>query len=60
LNILSLFDGMSCGQIALERVWNQKLITTFASEIDKHAVQVTKHNYPKYKAHRRCNKGKRC
>ena len=45
MNILSLFDGMSCGQIALERA-GIKVDKYFASEIDKHAIKVTKHNYP--------------
>lgn len=45
INVLSLFDGMSCGQIALERA-GVKVNNYFASEIDKHAIAVTKHNYP--------------
>jgi len=45
LNVLSLFDGMSCGQIALERV-GIKVNKYFASEVDKHAIKVTQHNYP--------------
>lgn len=45
LNVLSLFDGMGCGQIALERV-GIKVNNYFASEIDKYAIQVAKHNYP--------------
>ena len=45
MNVLSLFDGMSCGQIALERA-GIKVDNYFASEIDKHAIQVTMHNYP--------------
>lgn len=45
LNVLSLFDGMSCGQIALQRA-GIKVENYFASEIDKHAIQVTQHNYP--------------
>ena len=48
MNVLSLFDGISCGQIALERA-GIKVDNYFASEIDKHAVQVTKHNYPNTK-----------
>ena len=48
MNVLSLFDGMSCGQIALERA-GIKVDNYFASEIDKYAVQVTKHNYPNTK-----------
>ena len=45
MNALSLFDGMSCGQIALNRIG----ITPdnyYASEIDKHAITVTQANYP--------------
>lgn len=45
LNVLSLFDGMSCGQIALQRA-GIKVNNYFASEIDKYAIQVAKHNYP--------------
>ena len=45
LNVLSLFDGMSCGRIALQRS-GIKVENYFASEIDKHAIQVTQHNYP--------------
>lgn len=45
MNVLSLFDGMSCGQIALERC-GIKVDKYFASEIKKHAIKVTKHNYP--------------
>jgi len=45
-SILSLFDGMSCGQIALNRI-GIKYDNYFASEIDKHAIKVTQTNYPK-------------
>lgn len=46
MNVLSLFDGISCGQIALSRAgFSPELY--FASEIDKAAIQVTQHNYPK-------------
>lgn len=48
LNVLSLFDGISCGQIALERA-GIKVDNYFASEIEKYAIQVTKHNYPNTK-----------
>jgi len=48
MNVLSLFDGMSCGQIALERA-GIKVENYFASEIDKYAIKVTKHNYPNTK-----------
>lgn len=45
MNILSLFDGMSCGQQALERA-GFKVDNYYASEIDKYAMQVTMSNYP--------------
>lgn len=45
INVLSLFDGMSCGQIALKRA-NVKVSSYLASEIDKHAIKVTQHNWP--------------
>jgi DNA (cytosine-5)-methyltransferase 3A len=45
MNVLSLFDGMSCGQQALERA-GFKVDKYFASEIDKYAIQVTMANYP--------------
>ena len=45
MNVLSLFDGMSCGQIALNRL-GVKYDKYFASEIDKYAIQITKQNYP--------------
>jgi len=48
LNVLSLFDGMSCGQIALERA-GIKVDNYFASEIDKYAIAVTQANYPNTK-----------
>ena len=48
MNVLSLFDGMSCGQIALDKL-GIKVDNYFASEIDKYAIQVTQHNYPNTK-----------
>lgn len=45
INVLSLFDGMSCGRIALERA-GIKVNKYFASEIKPHAIKVTQHNYP--------------
>jgi site-specific DNA-cytosine methylase len=48
MNILSLFDGMSCGQIAINKL-GIKYNNYFAAEIDKHAIQVTQANYPKTK-----------
>ncbi|MFW8589842.1 DNA cytosine methyltransferase [Glaciecola sp. 2405UD65-10] len=45
MNILSLFDGMSCGQIAINKI-GIKPTAYYAAEIDKHAIQVTQANYP--------------
>ena len=45
MNILSLFDGMSCGQIALNRS-GIKYDKYYASEIDTNAIKVAKHNFP--------------
>lgn len=44
-NVLSLFDGCSGGQQALERL-GIKPTKYYASEIDKYAIQVTMANYP--------------
>lgn len=45
MNILSLFDGISCGQIALERA-GIDYENYYASEIDKYAIAVTQHHWP--------------
>lgn len=45
LKVLSLFDGMSCGQLALQRL-GIEVDTYYASEIDKYAIQVTQANFP--------------
>jgi len=45
MNVLSLFDGMSCGRIALERA-GIEVQNYYASEVDKHAIKVSKANYP--------------
>jgi len=45
INVLSLFDGLSCGNIALERA-GIKVNNYFASEIDKWAIQIANKNYP--------------
>lgn len=45
MKVLSLFDGISCGRIALERA-GIPVETYYASEIDKYAIQVSKKNYP--------------
>ena len=43
--VLSLFDGISCGQIALERA-GIKVDKYYASEIEPNAIKVTQHNFP--------------
>jgi len=45
MNILSLFDGISCGRVALERA-NIPVTKYFASEIDKYAIKIALKNYP--------------
>ena len=45
MKILSLFDWMSCGRIALERAWI-KVDKYYSSEIDKYAMQISQKNYP--------------
>lgn len=45
MNVLSLFDGMSCGRIALQRV-GIKVDNYFSSEIDKYALKVANKNWP--------------
>ena len=45
MNVLSLFDGMSCGQIALGRA-GIKIDNYYASEIKSHAIDITMTNYP--------------
>ena len=45
INVLSLFDGMSCGQIALNRA-GIEYDAYYASEIEESPIKVTQHNYP--------------
>lgn len=45
MNVLSLFDGMSCGQIALKEL-NIFIDTYYASEIDRFAIAQTQLNFP--------------
>jgi site-specific DNA-cytosine methylase len=45
MNVLSLFDGISAGQVSLERS-GIKVDNYYASEIDKYAIQVANKNYP--------------
>lgn len=51
MNVLSLFDGMSCGRIALERA-GIKVDNYFSSEIKPHALQVADINWPQDTANR--------
>lgn len=49
MNVLSLFDGMSCGQISFDKLgikFDGVNNIYFSAEIDKYAVQITKKNYP--------------
>jgi len=45
MNILSLFDGCSCGQVALKEA-GISVDNYYASEIDKHAIKITQKNFP--------------
>ena len=45
MNVLSLFDGMSCGQLALKRA-GKKVSFYYASEVNKYAIKVAKENFP--------------
>ena len=45
LNVLSMYDGMSCGRLALQKLGGQ-VDSYFATEIDKYAIQTTQHNFP--------------
>lgn len=48
MNVLSLFDGISCGLVALKRSV-AKVDNYYASEIDKYAIQISKKNHPEIK-----------
>lgn len=45
MNVLSLFDGISCGMVALERA-NINVTRYVAYEIEENAIKVSKYNYP--------------
>ena len=45
MNVLSLFDGISCARIALDKL-GISVDNYFASEIDENAIKVSKHNFP--------------
>lgn len=47
VEVLSMYDGMSCGHIALDKLGVQPwLLRYYATEIDKSAIQTTQHNFP--------------
>ena len=45
MNVLSLFDGISCGQLALQRT-GIKIDKYYSLEIDKYAIAITQKNFP--------------
>ena len=45
VEVLSMYDGMSCGHIALDKL-GATIATYYATEIDKYAIQTTQHNFP--------------
>ena len=45
VEVLSMYDGMSCGRIALDKL-GVNVTAYYATEIDKYAVQTTQHNFP--------------
>ena len=44
VEVLSMYDGMSCGHIALDKL-GAEITAYYATEIDKYAVQTTQHNF---------------
>jgi len=45
LEVLSMYDGMSCGHLALDKL-GAHIAHYYATEIDKYAIQTTQHNFP--------------
>ena len=45
VEVLSMYDGMSCGHIALDKL-GADITAYYATEIDKYAIQTTQHNFP--------------
>lgn len=45
IEVLSMYDGMSCGNIALKEM-GCDVVKYYATEIDKYAIQTTQHNFP--------------
>ena len=48
LNVVSMFDGISCGRVALERA-GFKIGNYYAYEIEPNAISISKYNYPDIK-----------
>lgn len=55
MNIVSLFDGISCGAVALERA-GIKIGRYAAYEIDENAIKVSEQNYPKLSVTEMCSR----
>lgn len=45
VEVLSMYDGMSCGRLALDKL-GANISHYYATEIDKYAIQTTQHNFP--------------
>lgn len=45
LEVLSMYDGMSCGHLALDKL-GARIARYYATEIDKYAIRTTQHNFP--------------
>ena len=45
VEVLSMYDGMSCGHIALDKL-GAEITAYYSTEIDKYAIQTTQHNFP--------------
>lgn len=45
VEVFSMYDGMSCGRLALNKL-GVNVTTYYATEIDKYAIQATQHNFP--------------
>lgn len=46
LTALSMYDGMSCGNLALQSILGWENYKYYATEIDKYAIKTTQHNFP--------------
>ena len=55
LNVMSLFDGISCGRLACVRA-GLEVENYYSSEIDKYAIQITQKKLSGHNSTRRCSK----